>query len=99
MFVGFKGHIESARRLLEHGAVINITNSFGETPLHQAIRWGEIELVRLFLEHGADPNLANRYNATPSEMALRFDTPELVKLLSEYGSKPVEPVVDNDLTM
>ena len=96
VFVAFKGHVESARMLLERGAVINITNIFGETPLHQAIRWGEIELVRLFLEHGADPNLANRYDATPSEMALRFDAPELVEVLSEYGAKPVKPVVDNE---
>jgi ankyrin repeat protein len=86
--------------LLERGAVIDIRNRYGETPLHQALRWGEIELVRLFLEHGADPNLANRYDETPSEMALRFEEPEIVELLSEYGAQPVvEPVVYNDSTM
>jgi hypothetical protein len=100
VFVAFKGHVESARMLLERGAVIDIRNRYGETPLHQALRWGEIELVRLFLEHGADPNLANRYDETPSEMALRFEEPEIVELLSEYGAQPVvEPVVYNDSTM
>ena len=60
VFVAFKGHVESARMLLERGAVIDIRNRYGETPLHQALRWEDIELVRLFLEHGADPSLANR---------------------------------------
>jgi ankyrin repeat protein len=97
VFVAFKGHVESARMLLERGAVIDIKNRSGETPLHQAVRWAEIELVRLFLERGADPNLANRYDDTPLEMALRFEEPEIAELLTEYGAKPVEePVVDNE---
>jgi ankyrin repeat protein len=99
VFVAFKGHVESARMLLERGAVIDIRNRFGETPLHQALLWTEIEVVRLFLEHGADPNLANRYGETPFEMALRFEEPEIVELLSEYGGKPVELVVNNDSTI
>ena len=96
VFVAFKGHVESARMLLELGAVIDIRNRYGETPLHQALRWEEIELVRLFLEHGADPNLANRYGETPFEMALRFEEPEIVELLSEYGGRPVELAVINN---
>jgi ankyrin repeat protein len=89
VFVAFKGHVQSARMLLERGAVIDIRNQYGETPLHQALRWGEIELVRLFLEHGADPNLPNRYDATPYGMALLFEHPEIAELLSEYGANPV----------
>ena len=88
VFVAFKGHVESARMLLDRGAVIDIRNRYGETPLHQALRWGEIQLVRLFLERGADPNLANRYDDAPFEMALRFEQPEIAGLLSEYGAKP-----------
>jgi ankyrin repeat protein len=99
VFVSFKGHVEDARMLLERGAVIDIRNVYGETPLHQSLRWGEIELVRLFLEHGLDPNLPNRYDATPSDMALQFGQPEIVELLSEYGAKPVKPDVNNDSTM
>jgi len=99
IFVAFKGHAEDARMLLERGAVIDIRNQFGETPLHQSIRWGQIELVRLFLDHGADPNLPNEYDATPSSMALLFGRPHIAELLSEYGAKPVEPVVNNDSRM
>jgi ankyrin repeat protein len=85
--------------LLERGAVIDIRNHFGETPLHQSVRWGKVELVRLFLEHGADPNLPNDYDATPYEMALLFKKIEIAELLSEYGAKKrVEPV-NNDSTM
>jgi hypothetical protein len=99
VFVAFKGHVESARMLLERGGVIDIRNTFGETPLHQSVRWGKVELVRLFLEHGADPNLPNNYDATPYEMALNFEKIEIAELLSEYGAKPVEPVVNDDSTM
>jgi ankyrin repeat protein len=89
VFVAFRGHVESARMLLERGAVIDIRNIFGETPLHQSIRWGRIKLVRLFLEHGADPNLPDNDGVIPSEMALRFERPEIAELLLEYGTKPV----------
>ena len=60
--IAFRGHVEDARILIERGAVIDIRNMDGETPLHQSLRWEKIELVRLFLEHGLDPNLPNDYD-------------------------------------
>jgi ankyrin repeat protein len=86
VFLAFKGDVTSARILIERGAEIHIRNIEGDTPLHQAIRWGEIELVRLFLKHGANPNLPNYYSRTPTNLALLFDLPEIAELLSEYGA-------------
>jgi hypothetical protein len=92
VFVAFKGRVEDARMLLERGAVIDIRNGFGETPLHQAVRWGKIELVRLFLELGLDPNLPNNYDANPYDIALwSEENREIAELLSEHGAKPIDP--------
>ncbi|KAI0280041.1 ankyrin repeat-containing domain protein [Russula aff. rugulosa BPL654] len=38
----------------EHGAVINVQDQIGFTPLHTASGYGALEVVRLLLEHGAD---------------------------------------------
>ena len=52
VIVAFKGHVESARMLLERGAVIDTRNRYGETPLHQALLWAEIEVVPRRSESG-----------------------------------------------
>ena len=91
--VAFRGHIESTRRLIELGAVIDIRNSQGNNSLHMSIRYGSIEHVRLFLDLGLDPNLPNYYYDTPYDMALTLDRPDVLELLSEYGAVPPDPGV------
>ena len=93
VFMSFRGHAKDARMLYERGAEIDIWNIYGETPLHQSVRWGAIELVRFFLEHGLDPNRRSVHNTNPYDIASWCGMREIVELLSEYGGKPVESIV------
>jgi ankyrin repeat protein len=88
LFTSFGGKVENARMLVERGVVANIRNSFGETPLHQSIRWKNFERMRLYLELGLDPNLHNYCGDTPSYMVLSFKRPEIyLETLFEYGAE------------
>jgi ankyrin repeat protein len=68
--------------LLERGAVIDVRNNFGETPLHYAVGNGNIQIVRLLLEHGAACDGSGKFP---------YGSPhEIVELLSEYGAKSIK---------
>jgi ankyrin repeat protein len=44
------------RFLLQHGANVDTSTSFGYTPLHQAAQQGHILVITLLLENKAKPN-------------------------------------------
>jgi ankyrin repeat protein len=44
------------RFLLQHGANVDTSTSFGYTPLHQAAQQGHILVISLLLENKAKPN-------------------------------------------
>ena len=86
--------------LLEAGADPNAANSFGNSPLMQAL-WLRsynnpdpekiaTELVRLLLAAGADPN-ADRFGNTPLYSAASQGAAELVDVLLEAGADPNPP--------
>ncbi len=59
--------------LLEHGAAVNATDKFGDTPLHQAyLKRRDEKIISLLLSHGADVLLTN--NAGESVMSMACDT-------------------------
>ncbi|KAJ1482329.1 ankyrin repeat-containing domain protein, partial [Baffinella frigidus] len=53
---GHQRHValEVVHLLLEHGALVTVTNNRGETPLHQAAYLGHEAVALLLLQHGAD---------------------------------------------
>jgi ankyrin repeat protein len=68
--------LEFVRRLVEHGADINVRlkkggpefgrfTTTGATPLFLAARASDVPLMRLLLELGADPGVGNTENSTP----------------------------------
>ena len=73
--------------LLEHGAVINVQDQDGWTPLHTASRYGALEVVRLLLELGADVEVKNNYGETALQFAADKGHDEVVKFLREHGAK------------
>ena len=56
MWAAAEGHAPVMRALIEAGADINATLTFGFTPFFFAVREGRIEAVRLLLERGIDVN-------------------------------------------
>ena len=50
-------------RLLQYHTIVNATDKWGFTPLHEATQKGRTQLCALLLAHGADPNLKNQANS------------------------------------
>ena len=61
-----KGAFENiGNLLLRGGAKPNIQDNGGNTPLHDAVRFGRLSLVSKLLKHGANPNAKNKEGLTP----------------------------------
>jgi hypothetical protein len=56
------GHSQIVTWLLEHGANVNVTNAFGNTPLHYAAHWADSH------EHGASGCQGNCCNCTDKKL-------------------------------
>ncbi|MDX1292947.1 MAG: ankyrin repeat domain-containing protein, partial [Hyphomonas sp.] len=90
------GKPELLKVLLEAGAMPNVTDKTGHTPLHFAARDQRWANIALLLAHGADPNIRNENGETPllllSSSEYHSDTPENITrsaaLLIEYGADP-----------
>eukprot|EP01122_Echinamoeba_exundans_P010444 TRINITY_DN3914_c0_g3_i1.p1 TRINITY_DN3914_c0_g3~~TRINITY_DN3914_c0_g3_i1.p1 ORF type:complete len:778 (+),score=208.17 TRINITY_DN3914_c0_g3_i1:126-2459(+) len=76
-------------RFIERGVDVNAFNSFGETPLHQAVFNRSLKNVigDLLVKAGADPNLASGANETPLHYAVRMGREDVVKFLVGAGAK------------
>ena len=59
------GHVGAVRLLIKHGADVSARNSYGETPLGQASRYGRrMEVIRMLLERGAEVSAQDNYGNT-----------------------------------
>ena len=57
------------RLLLSRGADVNMANSYGDTPLHQAAHFNNIPAIDILLEAGADVHARNQGGFPPREVA------------------------------
>lgn len=63
------GLVSIARALLAEGALVDAPDNHGNTPLHNAIYWGQSNLALLLMRFGADPNTKNWQEQTPLQRA------------------------------
>ncbi|MBA3953799.1 ankyrin repeat domain-containing protein [Candidatus Dependentiae bacterium] len=75
---------QACKELLKKGADINTKSALGNTPLHNAIAYGNPELINLLLEHGANTAIQNNENKTALDIATTYNKPELIVLLELY---------------
>lgn len=61
-------------------------DSYGNTPLHKAVEYGEINHVKAILALGADVNARSIQGGTPLHIAARFSNLETVLLLLNRGA-------------
>jgi ankyrin repeat protein len=67
---GGTGHTGCAKLLLMNGADLSVTNRYGESLLHLAVRKGQEEWVDLLLQQGLSPNTkCSGYKHTPITLA------------------------------
>ena len=76
-FASQQGYDEIAEALLDAGALVDVKDSWGNTPLWKAVFafQGDPRLVRLLLERGANPDAVNNSGRTPRGMAAKLDRP------------------------
>jgi ankyrin repeat protein len=97
---------EISRLLVERGAAIAATDSYGNTALHSAAQWGRIKTMDLLLGRGADIGAQNSVGYTPLHSAIQGLALEAVKFLvvkgapinsqaSRYGTPLIGAIVAN----
>ena len=53
--------------------MVNATDKWGFTPIHEAAQKGRTQLCALLLAHGADPTLKNQEGQTPLDLCSADD--------------------------
>ncbi|KAL9638177.1 MAG: hypothetical protein Q9204_001596 [Flavoplaca sp. TL-2023a] len=81
-----EGIVPVARLLLTYGAIVNSTDRFYETPLHEACRNRRKEMVRLLLDSGASPNSLNNFLQSATHLAASTGCLESLKMLRDAGA-------------
>ena len=81
MLASLIGHLTAARRLLERGASLSLTNCYGRTPLMLAAMAGQEELVALLLSVGAAPDGVDSWGRDASEWARQRGHHHIVRLI------------------
>jgi ankyrin repeat protein len=77
--------LEAVQYLLQRGATVDATNSFGTTALHFAAFHGYAPIVRELARHGADPRLTNEYGETYLDEARMLGHGPAVRAAFEEG--------------
>lgn len=85
-----QGDLELVRQLLEAGADVNNTDSWGHTPLMSASWGGHKEIVQVLLAHGANVNVTTSRGWTALRFATNLPHPEIVELLKAAGAEEAE---------
>lgn len=80
-----KGKFSIVQLLIQHGADVNMSNIYGNTPLMYSV-YQSIDFAQVFLMAGANENAANRTNDTPLIEAARVGFFEHVKLFLQFGA-------------
>ncbi len=87
--------------LLDHGASVDVTNSFGKTALYYAIQLNDHRLVELLIDRGADVNhtyksakeindpcgMLRHTKRTPLMHAAQNSDIDMIKLLVKHGAR------------
>lgn len=82
-------NVDSVKNLLEKGADVNTTDTYGRTPLRLAVDEDEnaTKIVKALLEKGAEPDKVRDTNmTTPLQIAAEIGNVEIVKALLAAGA-------------
>lgn len=85
----WKGHLEVARALLDHGANPNAQDQnehYGGTPLHAAAHGNQPALVALLIERGADVGARSLNGRTPLDETVYHKAIGAARVLREHGA-------------
>ena len=89
------GSTLAIRSLVAHGALADLSDAAGQTPLHIAATFAKTDVAQILLDAGAQPNPRDRLGLTPLARTLRYpavsgsgpvDTREVAELLKRFGA-------------
>jgi len=81
-----RGHLDTVKMLIEHGATLDLADQDKDTPLKNAARNGHIDVVRYLIKQCADVNAFGRHQTTPLTSAAYNGHKEIIELLLEHGA-------------
>ena len=87
-----KNQYKCAELLISLGCDVNLSNCYGNTPLHEAAHLGFVELTALLLQHGADRKVANHKGSTPLHFMCYCELPADVEKATVMSQQSVELV-------
>jgi hypothetical protein len=80
------GSLRNIKVLLHYGAVVDVVNSLGRSPLMDAVSGGYVPVVSVLLSAGANPNVVDKGGETPLLRAAARNDLEAVRLLVKHGA-------------
>ena len=72
--------------LIEAGANVNVTNSYGATPLHIAVTWRSEAMVAILVKAGAEVNAKDDWGKRPLHNARDYDNTRICHILLRAGA-------------
>jgi hypothetical protein len=78
--------IKAVESLLASGINVNVKDSGGFTPLHQAVMWQKPYIVKLLISKGADVNATNAKASTPLHWAVTLADVAVLEMLVSNGA-------------
>ena len=76
-----EGDANAAQLLLQHGAMPDVKDAKGNTPLARATFWGRTSVCRLLMSKGADPHRRNHAAESPVYLAALRGHPDCLSLV------------------
>ena len=83
-----KNNVDAVKLLLENGADVNYTNTFGATALHEGVRYNSHEALTYFLEEDIDHSLKDRKGRNVLHYAAQYADLKTLSILESgrlYG--------------
>ena len=84
--IDYINYIKTLRLLIEAGADVNNSNTYGVTCLVVATHLGKVQVVEILIEAGADVNKIDK-KRTPLDYAIKNKFKECIELLRKHGAK------------
>jgi ankyrin repeat protein len=81
------GDAETARRLLDRGANVNVKGTLDFTPLHWALHMNKRDLFNVLVDFGADIDTPSIHGDTPLHIAATKGSLEMIGRLLALGAK------------
>lgn len=94
-----KGHKDVVNMLLRAGALVDLSTTYGSTPLLRAARNNRIEVASILLAMGADINHANHYGSTSLMWAARNGHEDMMDLLLDNQASVNLASLDGDTAL